>query len=201
MAPDEHSLPALYMLWSGDTGSHTPGVAIPAGYSLRTYRRADGRPLGELLAQEGWTLGERDWADYRDRVLPAGLFVVTHRPDGMPVGTAGAVHNPAAGRYYFPFGGELAYLVVHPEHRGRGLGSLLTGLVVRRFHSAGYGCIRVGVQGFRLGAIKTYLRAGFVPFLHEDDLLPRWERICVLLRWPCTPEAWPRELKGESWGQ
>src|SRR5205085_8041316 len=106
--------------------------------------------------------------------------------------TAGAVHNPNPGRYYFPFGGELGYLIVHPEHRGKRLGYQVSAMVIERFISAGYESIRVCVQGFRLAAIKTYLRLGFVPFLHTEDIRLRWQQICEQIDWPFEPGKWPR---------
>jgi hypothetical protein len=71
-------------------------------------------------------------------------------------------------------------------------------LVVRRLLAAGYRCIRVGVQGHRLAAIKTYLQVGFVPFRHDAALHPRWQRICTQLGWPFTPDAWPRTVSGAA---
>ncbi len=114
-----------------------------------------------------------------------------HTASNAAVGTAGAIHNPRGGRYYFPFGGALAYLIVHPDHRGHGLGMVLSNRVVRHLRSVGYEHIWVGVQGFRLPAIKTYLKRGFVPFLHQDGRSERWQRICTQLGWPYTPERWP----------
>jgi mycothiol synthase len=67
--------------------------------------------------------------------------------------------------------------MVHPLHRGRELGKIVSTMVVKRFLSAGYSNIRVGVQGFRLPAIRTYLAVGFVPFIYDDQLRARWERI------------------------
>jgi hypothetical protein len=54
--------------------------------------------------------------------------------------------------------------------------------------AAGYDPIWTGVQGFRLAAIKTYLKTGFIPFLHRDGLLERWQRICEQIGWPYTPD-------------
>jgi mycothiol synthase len=129
-----------------------------------------------------------------DCVLPNGLFILWHTANNQIVGTAGAIHNPRGGRYYFPFGGALGYLVVHPDHRRTGLGKVLTALAVRRLLDAGYQTIWVGVQGFRLPAIKTYLKLGFVPFLHQVGLAERWRRICDQIEWPYTPDLWPTGL-------
>lgn len=194
MPLDEHSLPGLYLLWPEHLLSEAPGAGIPAGYVARPYAVGDDVALHRLLECENWVVADQEWQDYKDRVLPNGLFVIVHADTNILVATAGAVHNPNASRYYFPFGGELGFLMVHPEHRGKRLGYLVSAMVVERFISARYESIRVCVQGFRLGAIKTYLRLGFVPFLHSEDVCLRWERICGHIGRPFEAERWPGGL-------
>ncbi len=192
---DEQRLPALYMVWPHHRRGPRRHPKLPDDYLLRHFQTADEASVLALFAQEaGWTMSEEQWREYQDRLLPNGLFLAFHGPSAMLVGTAGAVHNPRGGRYYFPFGGELAYLLVQPAHRGHGLGRILCVHVVRRFRAAGYDSIRLGVQGWRLAAVKTYLATGFVPFLYQPDVLYRWERICHQIAWPYTPHTWPTTL-------
>src|SRR5919202_6332146 len=176
---NEKLLPALYMVWPKHRLTMAPQVETPGDYLLRPYRADDEELVLALLsAVDGWSIPEEQWRDYQDRLLPKGLYLAFHGPSATLVGTAGAVHNPRGGRYYFPFGGELAYLLVHPAHRSHGLGKVLCAHVVQRFLSAGYDSIHLGVQGWRLPAVKTYLATGFVPFLYQPDAYSRWERIC-----------------------
>jgi len=198
MTLDEHKLPGLYMLWLASLFPKPPDLETPLGYNVRTYIETDDSDLIELLSIDGGIMTDEKWRDYKDKILPEGLFLIHHTDTNRLVATAGAVHNPNPGRYYFPFGGELGYLIVHPEHRKRGLGQIVSSLVVQRFLSAGYKSIRVGVQGFRLAAIKTYLKVGFVPFLHHKDLYLRWERICMEMNWPYEPEKWPKKINGSQ---
>ncbi len=192
---DEHRLPALYMVWPRHHHPPESRRTIPDGYQLRTYRAGDEELVLALFAREaGWSMAGQQWHDYRDRLLPNGLFLTFHALSATLVGTAGAIHNPRAGRYYFPFGGELAHLLVDPAHRGQSLGRVLCEQVVLRFLAAGYDSIRLGVQGWRLPAIKTYLMTGFVPFLYEPDVADRWEHVCYQIGWPYTPHAWPKTL-------
>jgi mycothiol synthase len=198
MTINERKLPGLYMLWPGSRLAQPPLVELPAAYIMRTYTADDDPALINLLSIGEAALTEKQWQDYKDRLLPNGLFLIVHRESQAVVATAGAGHNPNPGRYYFPFGGELGYLAVHPSHRGQGLGRIISARVVKRLLAAGYASIRVGVQGFRLPAIKTYLKVGFVPFLHHEDLCPRWERICNQLQWPFMSETWPKTLHENS---
>jgi mycothiol synthase len=189
----ERRPPCLYLLWPR-TRRDVQEPRIREGYLLREYRDTHNANLLELLRSDGEEMKEGHWHSYRDMLLPDGLFLIEHLADARLVATAGAVHNPNPGCYYFPFGGELGYLVVAPEHRGQGLGTVVCVAVVRRLISAGYNSIRVCVQEYRLPAIRSYLRLGFEPFLHSEEVELRWERICNLLNIRFTPEAWPKRL-------
>src|SRR5262249_43218884 len=79
-------------------------------------------------------------------------------------------------------------------HRGKGLGRAVTALAVAWLLRAGYRHIFLKVDGWRMAAIRCYLQLGFVPLLIEDDLLPRWRRICDQLGWPWNEAEWPRSL-------
>ena len=186
---DEHDLPGLYMLWPERKLPQSPLLA--EGYTLRSY---DGDDVRTLLEVDGESMSHKEWQNYKDKVLPDGLFVIFDDQSSKAIATAGAVHNPNPGRYYFPSGGELGYLIVHPEHRGKGLGQVISACVVQRFLSAGYKSVRVAVKGWRLAAIKTYLKVGFVPFLHDPTLIPRWKSVCEKIDWPYTPADWPTDL-------
>jgi mycothiol synthase len=180
------------MLWSA-TAPAAP--QLPAGYALRIYAPEDETALRALLSIDTPPLNAERWQEYRDKLLPPGPFLVAEQGSNKLVATAAALHNPNPGRYYFPFGGELGYLSVDPAHQGQNLGNLLAAMAVRKFLDAGYSSIRAAVQGFRLPAIKIYLKAGFVPFLHEEGLEARWQRICVQLNWDFTPGDWPRRIR------
>jgi mycothiol synthase len=75
---------------------------------------------------------------------------------------------------------------------------VVVALAVARLIEAGYSHIFVGVQGWRLPAVKCYLRLGFVPLLHADGLLPRWRRICSQIGWTVREAEWPQDLSSET---
>jgi GNAT superfamily N-acetyltransferase len=136
---------------------------------------------------------DNEWQRYRDSLVPDGLFAILDRESSEWVGCIGASHNPAATRFYFPGGGELGYLVLLPAHRRRGLGSALIATAIRRLNQGGYRHIFLGVQGWRLLAIRSYLRAGFRPFLHAPGLGQRWKSVFAALG--SQPRAeWPTAL-------
>jgi mycothiol synthase len=190
---DEHLLPAMYMVWPIDRLPAAPEKAIPSGYAVQRCSESNLSAVRTLIDADG-PISDRAWESFRDRIVPGGAFLLVHTDSGRPVATASALHNPRATRFYFPFGGEVGYVTVDPLHRGKGLGRAVVALVVDRLIEARYRHLFVGVQGWRLPAVKCYLRLGFVPLLHHDDLLPRWRRICSQIGWAVKETEWPRSL-------
>src|SRR5262249_51131250 len=82
----------------------------------------------------------------------------------------------------------LGWVATIPPHRSKGLGSAVSAAATRRLIDAGYESIRVGTQDHRLGAIKLYLKLGYVPFLYRPDMTERWRRISKNLDWPFFPD-------------
>jgi mycothiol synthase len=190
---DERQLPAMYMVWPIGRRPSPPSPTVPSGYVAQRCLESDLGTVRTLIDSDG-PISDRAWESFLDRIVPEGAFLATHTQSGQPIATASAVHNPRATRYYFPFGGEVGYLHVDPAHRGKGLGQTMVALVLGRLIGAGYRHIFVGVQGWRLPAIKCYLRLGFVPLLHTDELLPRWQRVCRQVGWADSVADWPTSL-------
>jgi mycothiol synthase len=196
---DEQLLPAMYMVWPVNWLPSSPAAVVPSGYAVRRCAEQDLSAVRTLIDSD-LPITDKAWEYFLDRVLPGGAFLIAHAESGEPAATASAVHNPRAARHYFPFGGEVGYVVAAPGHRGRGLGRAVVSLVVTRLLEAGYRHIFVGVQGWRLPAVKCYLSLGFVPLLHADELLPRWRRVCEQIGWPVRDSEWPRTLAAVTEG-
>ena len=185
---------AMYMLWP--EGRPLPAIsAIPAPYSLSIVASEDIDRARALIETDG-PLSDSGWSRFCDAVVPDGVFVIRERPSSAWVGTISAVHNPAATRFYFPGGGELGYLVVAPGHRGRGLGAALITAALRRLRRGGYRHIFLGVQSWRLPAIRSYLRVGFQPFIHAPGLVSRWESVFADMGEEAHTTYWPTRLVG-----
>ena len=169
-------------------------MAVPDRYEIIAVPTAEW-PQARRTIELEWPLTDRAWDDFLAHVLPAGLVVVRDRQSGEWIGSASALHEPAGNPRDFPAGGQLGYMGVSEPHRGHRLGLALVTAVVNRFHRAGYDHLWLGVQGWRLPAIRTYLRAGYHPFLHPPDpdiLHARWLRILAALDIAPDTVSWPR---------
>jgi mycothiol synthase len=181
----------LQMLWPKHLQDISPGSlaseqALPAGYRLRIYRPED--EVGYLAVMHAAGFGSFDHETVQrwlDKVLPDGFFLVEHAPSGQIVATAMATHNPSP---MHPYGGELGWVAGSPEHAGRHLGRVVCAAATARFLRAGYRRIYLKTDDWRLPALKTYLRLGYVPLLYAAGMAERWRAVCAKLDWPYMPQ-------------
>lgn len=148
----------------------------PPGYGLRTFLPGDEDAwVGILSAGEfgAWDRARLDrmLAGGRASLPPEGIFFVTH--GDRPVGTACTfLHPGAAGDVP-----ELGWVAAHPAHRGRRLGLEVCRAVLGFVRDLGHGYAYLLTEDFRLPAIKTYLRLGFVPEMLDPTHPARWEAL------------------------
>ncbi len=179
----------LQMVWPEDRLTNPPEPRLPDGYELSAYRESDEEQYTELMTKAGFEGWDHERVQQMRRsLLPKGLIVVEHTPSGRLVATANANHAPNA---LHPEGGELGYVAADPEHSGKGLGMAVCAAVVQRLASAGYRRIYLQSDDWRLPALKTYLKLGFLPLLYREDMAERWRDVCENLDWPFTPADWP----------
>ncbi len=180
----------LQMLWPVTRLGAPPAVAVPTGYTVRTYQPLDEPGFYKVMDLAGF----KNWDDetlrpWRLKILPDGWFLIVHEASGEIVATAMANHNP---QELHPFGGELGWVAAHPAHAGKGLGMAVCGAVVRRLLAGFYRRCYLQTDDWRLPAVKSYLRLGWVPFLYLPDMEDRWRAVCEQLQWPFTVASWPR---------
>ena len=94
----------------------------------------------------------------------------------------------------YPGGGELGWLAGHPAHAGKGLGLAVSAAVTARLIEEGCEVVHLYTEDYRLAALKTYLKLGYVPFLDMEGMFERWREICERLGWAFTPERWEASL-------
>jgi mycothiol synthase len=183
----ENELPTqLQMVWPEQLLNAPPAVRLPPGYTLRIYRPGDEPQFYKVMELAGWPA----WDDARlqpwiVRILPAGWFMAVHEASGAIVATAMALHDHTA---WHPFGGELGWVAADPAHAGKGLGMAVCSAVTARFIAAGYRNIHLYTEDWRLPALKTYLKLGYIPLLYTPEMPERWHAICERLRWPLAPD-------------
>jgi len=166
----------LCMVWPKNRLGDPPTWSLPPGYVLTTYAATYDEAYIRLMRAAGFdNWGHKNLGHVLARCLPGGLFFIVHEATGALVGTACAIHNPTA---HHPFGAEVGWVAVDPAHRGKGLGYAVTAAATRRLREAGYEQIYLLTDDWRLPALRTYLRLGFVPFLFQPNMAKRWRAVC-----------------------
>jgi mycothiol synthase len=185
---NEGNRPQLQMLWPERLRNAPPESSLPEGYRLRIYRPEDEDAYLALMQGAGFTSFDHDAVEqWLLKVLPDGFYLIEHCATGEIVATAMANHNPRRGH---PFGGELGWVAGSRAHSGKGLGQAVCAAATARLLSAGYRRIYLLTDDWRLAAIKTYLRLGYVPYLCAPGMEARWRLVCAKLEWPARPERW-----------
>ena len=139
----------------------------------------------ELAGWPGWD--DEKLQPWLAMILPQGWFMAVHEGSDEIVATAMALHNYTG---LHPSWGELGWLAGDPAHSGKGLGMAVAAAVTTRLIDAGYRHIHLYTEDFRLAALKTYLKLGYIPLLYTPEMPERWEAICTQLHWPFTPGLW-----------
>lgn len=168
----------LKMTWPHGKPLNFP-APLPGEYSLRTYRAGDGKGYVRLMRDAGFDAwSEKELTAVLGKSLPGGIFFVEHARSKTIVATAAALHNPTDEH---PFGGELGWVAVDPEHRGKGLGYAPCAAATKKFIDCGYKDVRLLTDDFRLPAIKIYLKLGWEPCYFRPDISYRWSEVYEII--------------------
>lgn len=166
----------------------TPPEHVP-GYELRRFRPGDEDAWVALLATGDFGTWDRPRLDAmlageRAPMPLAGIFFATYHD--QPVGAACTfLPRDAHGEL-----AEVGWVVVHPDHRGHGLGLQLCRAVLQYVRQLGHCYAFLQTEDFRVPAIKTYLRLGFEPEM-SDPGHPAWWAAFLRTHAPATRMAAP----------
>lgn len=143
-------------------------------YAIRNFCPGDEPAWLEVLQSGGFDPWDRSRLDRliageRTPLPPSAIFFATHK--NRPIGAANIFSYPSDGQT----AAELGWVAVHPDHRGHGLAYRLGREAICYAQEQKYACVFLETEDFRLAAIKTYLKLGFMPELRSPDHRSRWK--------------------------
>lgn len=151
---------------------------VPAGYEMRLANESDEAALADLLTTAFPELDPWTVESVRERLTQApdvdAVYVIAH--DGQVVATASSRHDHDR----FPGSGYVHWVGALPGHAGKRLGSALMDRLLVDFRERGYRDAVLETDDFRLPAIRTYLRHGYVPITEDvkgENHLARWSMV------------------------
>ena len=106
-----------------------------------------------------------DWPDCREDKT---FFIVS---DGEAAATLTVVCHPEN------MEGYIHMVACKEKFRGRGFGTLLNNLALKVLKDEGMETAYLTTDDWRIPAIKSYLRAGFVPVIPDGDMDARWKAV------------------------
>jgi len=175
-----------------DNLDNIPQYSLPEGYSIRTFKRGEGRVWAEIGAAAG-TLSSLEIAQNRFDEEFAGpvddmesrCFFVIHNDTDRAIRTAMAWYAPefAEGENY----GRVHWVSIVPEFQGRGLAKPMMSAVLNRLAES-HDKATLGTQTFRRAAVKLYLDLGFKPFFANPTCPQAWKELANDLGHPALSE-------------
>lgn len=172
-----------------DSMDDIPQYALPAGYRFRTYRPGDEAAwTGLHVAAERFfeikpDLFEREFGAHVDALADRMFMVVTEA--GEIVGSITAWwekdrENPTER-------GRIHWVVVHPDHQGKGLAKPMMTRAMERMAES-HSAAMLGTSTGRTWALKVYLDFGFYPdpaeLAAKPEVLEGWKDVAARFRHP-----------------
>jgi mycothiol synthase len=150
-----------------------PAAPLPPGCSLRAAVPVDHASIAEVLSE--------GFGDAWDAARVAQEFSAANGVEAtyVVVSPAGVIATAAARRMpdRYPDAGYLHYVGARSSERGRRLGEVVTRQVLVHFADAGLNQAVLETDDFRLPAVRTYLRLGFVPEPRAAGDQLRWSKV------------------------
>lgn len=163
---------------------------MPDDFAIRVFSSRDVDAVIELMHSAGFL--DWDHTSIRDALnlcVPDGYILVVDNKSGGIVSTMMARHLSDS---LHPYGGRIDWLAADSKYKGKGVGYYAVAAVVNRLIEINYRYIYVTTDDFRIPAIKTFIKAGFVPNLYLPEMHPRWEKVCAQIKLPFEPDKWKK---------
>lgn len=145
----------------------------PEGFSVSRYRGPEDIPSwleccknGLIPDDAGTDVFFEAILDCPDVRMDEDVLFLDH--DGRHVGTVTAVLHPDGSW------GEMHMVGLQSAFRGRGLSALLNRMCIEKLEAQNARFIELTTDEWRRAAVRSYLRAGFLPVDSDSDMVERW---------------------------
>ena len=161
-----------------DLSAGFPAPLLPVGMTLRAAEPSDSAAIAALLAEAF----EEEWDDARVSrdLLDADDVAVTwviEDAEGLL-----AVASERLMPQTYPDAGYVHYVGVAARARGLGLGAIVTARCMTGFVERGLPTAVLETDDFRIPAVITYLRLGYVPTYRNSTEQKAWSGLFPILQ-------------------
>lgn len=161
------------MYWFTD--SPLEDLVLPEGYSFSHYKGPEDIHVWNVctsIVYENVNDEERfkqEIFDFEDIVPERDVWFLDY--NGKHVGTATSFIYGSTGV------GDMHWVGVLPEFRGKGLAKYLSYIVQKTLRDRGAKYVSLTTGEGRPAAVKSYLTAGFLPVEYAEGMVSRWEKV------------------------
>ncbi len=175
----------LRMVYYGvDAGAVT--YALKDGITVRPLEKKEWEQYRRLRLECGfdhWT-DEKIEEFYKEHAIKDGIIVAVKDDTGELAASATAEY----GELDTPdFPGTLGWVMTKPGFGGMGLGRAVSAAATKALVDAGIKPVYLLTDDFRVPAVALYLKMGWKPWLFQEDMQERWEKLCSQLGYE---ESW-----------
>ena len=155
-------------------------LVLPEGYSFSNYKDESDKSKWVECCKNGLVSDEANEETFDD-IITRHDFVNVEKDvffldfNGEHIATATAVHHTNDNS------GELHMVGMKTEFRGKGLGKYINNIAVKKLLKDGVSYIELTTDEWRVGAVKSYLSAGFLPVKYDLGMVSRWEYMLTVL--------------------
>ena len=173
----EHCIGNKIILWREHL-EEIPDFPLPDHFSLRWYQPGDDQEwfriqsTADRLNEITPDLFARQFGKDEHELARRQCFLLNSR--GNAIGTATAWFNDNFEGKRF---GRVHWVAILPEYQGRGLAKPLMTTICHRLRELGHTRAYLTTSTARLGAIRLYLRFGFVPMIRNAAEEAVWNNI------------------------
>ena len=169
----------LKMYWL--KGTPIADLTLPEGYSLVNYKECIEDKIAWVECCKNGLVGDDCApeffddcvADVDDCVPEEDVFFLDH--NGEHIGTIAAIYHPDEKE------GQVHMVGIRTDYRGKGLGKYINNIAVKKLAAQGAEYMYLTTDEWRMGAVKSYLTAGFIPVEYDEGMKERWEwMLCEL---------------------
>lgn len=162
------------LLMTAPLGASLKKAEVCALYTLRTYRAGDEKAWESIVETVFNAHVSFDELKADPAYRPERVFFAVDRT-GRAAATATCWEVPS----FYPKGMAVLHMVgVLPRDRGHALGTAVSSAAMERATVEGFSMMALRTDDFRLPAVATYLRLGFLPRPLDETQIERW--LCIL---------------------
>ncbi len=149
-----------------------PELDLPEPYKIRSEKPGDDKAWEKIITESFKQKFSYDTMTNDKAYKPERIFFVTDVND-EPVATAASWVTDD----YPPDCAVLHMVGVLPEHTGHRLGYYVSLSAMKHAREEGFSRMALRTDDWRIPAVKTYLRLGYMPVVIHENQIERWKKI------------------------